>query len=300
MNGAIQQYLEHYGVKGQKWGVRRARRREHKDWKAKAKSPETANKVYQDAVKSFTPVLEKLNKDPLFADINVNRASRRQYDAVVATIFNQHLVDASAQTFNPKTGRAMIYQMTPDGMHMRAIESKLVGVEHAAGPPDIRLIRDVNGYVISCEVEGSMTQSDRARNFLAHHGVKGQRWGVRRTKAALARAARREGRQPSPEAIRAKALSKKKRSELSNEELRFLNERKNLEQNFNRLNPNAIAKGHNRTKAIIAVAGTAVALSNLARSPAGQATIKAGKIAVGNILEKHTSIGVGGQFIIGK
>ena len=130
------------------------------------------------------------------------------------------------------------------------------------------------------------TQEKTIMEYLAHHGVKGQRWGVRRTKAALARAAKREGRPASPEHARAAALSKKKRSELTNDELKFLNERKNLEQNFDRLNPSIVAKGHNRTKAVLAVAGTAVAISNLARSPAGQATIKAGRIAVQNLLAK--------------
>lgn len=125
-------------------------------------------------------------------------------------------------------------------------------------------------------------------DFLAHHGVKGQRWGVRRTKKALARAAKRDGKQLSPEAARAKELSKKHRSELSNDELRFLNDRQNLESNNRRLNPNVVERGHNRTKAVLAVAGTAVAAERFFNSPTGKATVAAGKIAVGNILARST------------
>jgi len=122
--------------------------------------------------------------------------------------------------------------------------------------------------------------------YLAHHGVKGQRWGVRRTKAALARAARREGKPLSPEAARAKQLSKKRRSELTNEELRFLNERQNLEQNNRRLNPNVVEKGHNKTKAVIAILGTAAAAERFFNSPTGKLAREAGKVAVGDFLAR--------------
>lgn len=133
-----------------------------------------------------------------------------------------------------------------------------------------------------------MTSTSFITAYLAHHGVKGQRWGVRRTKAALARAARREGRSTeslSPEAQKAKELSKKKRSELTNQELKFLNERKNLEQNYDRLNPDAISIGATKVKGILSTVGVGVAAYNTIKSPAGQAAIKAGGKAVKRILK---------------
>lgn len=62
----------------------------------------------------------------------------------------------------------------------------------------------------------------------------------------------------SDDAREAKALKKKKLSELSNAELRKLNDRKNLERNYKQLNPNAIAKGAK------VVAVTAAALGTIA------------------------------------
>lgn len=133
--------------------------------------------------------------------------------------------------------------------------------------------------------DAAVLMSEFRKSFLSHHGVKGQRWGVRRSKAALARQGKREGRQASLDAALAQKLSKKKRSELTNDELKFLNERKNLEQNFDRLNPSVLAKGEQKTKAILGTIGVGVAAYNLIKSPAGQAAIKVGQKAVGDKLK---------------
>lgn len=122
--------LAHHGVKGMKWGVRKARKQEHKAWLKEAKSGDTATKVFQEAVRTFNPVLAKINADPAFAgkDLNSDRRLRRDYDAVVSTIFNQHLQQASFNnTLNSAGDRAVVYQMTADGLHMRATEVKRVG-----------------------------------------------------------------------------------------------------------------------------------------------------------------------------
>jgi len=122
--------------------------------------------------------------------------------------------------------------------------------------------------------------------FLSHHGVKGQRWGVRRTKAALARASRREGRTPpSEEHARSRELLKKGRKNLSNPELEELNKRLNLEQNFKRLNQSTVAKGKTKTLATIATISTVAGFLN---TPPGKAAVALGKVAVGNILAKSS------------
>ena len=118
--------------------------------------------------------------------------------------------------------------------------------------------------------------------YLAHYGVRGQRWGVRRTKAALARAAKREGRLPaSDEHARTQELLKKGRHALTNKELKDVNERLNLEQNFARLNQGSVAKGRARTLTTIATISTVAGFLN---SPAGKLAIKSGKAVVGNLI----------------
>jgi hypothetical protein len=122
------------------------------------------------------------------------------------------------------------------------------------------------------------------KDHLEHHGVKGQKWGVRRTKAALARAAKRENRHPpSEEHVRARELLSKGKPALTNKELKDLNERLQLEQNFSRLNPSTVARGRAKTAAII---GTIGLVGSFVRSPPGKLAVAAGKVAVGNILAK--------------
>lgn len=67
---------------------------------------------------------------------------------------------------------------------------------------------------------------------LKHYGVLGMKWGRRK-----------QTRPMSEDAKTAKNLKKKKVSEMSNTELKKLNERMNLEQNYKRLNPNTVKKG---------------------------------------------------------
>lgn len=94
---------------------------------------------------------------------------------------------------------------------------------------------------------------------LEHHGVKGQRWGIRRYqpypdggKKGKFIGKKKKEKPMSEDAKNAKELRKKHRDELTNQELRKLNERIMLENQYKQLNPSAFKKG-------MAIAGTAVA-----------------------------------------
>lgn len=104
---------------------------------------------------------------------------------------------------------------------------------------------------------------------LEHHGVKGQRWGIRRyqpypngSKKGRFIGKKKKGKPMSEDAKYAKELRKKHRDELTNQELRALNERTQLEQNYKRLNPNKIKKGVAVVGAIAGGMGTIVTLFN--------------------------------------
>ena len=81
---------------------------------------------------------------------------------------------------------------------------------------------------------------------LAHYGVLGMKWGKRKTGGSSPtirdRLAERKARQ-SEDYTTAKAIKKKKLSEMSNEEVKQLVTRMQLERQLKDLNPSAIAVG---------------------------------------------------------
>lgn len=90
-------------------------------------------------------------------------------------------------------------------------------------------------------------------DHLAHYGIKGMKWGIRKNRQSGG-SSKRKSRQDgwSDEAREVQRLKKKKPQELSNAELKRMNERIQLEQNYARLNPSTIKKG-------LAIAGTTAA-----------------------------------------
>lgn len=117
---------------------------------------------------------------------------------------------------------------------------------------------------------------------LAHHGVKGQKWGVRRyqpypdgSKKGKFIGKKKKERPMSEDAKTARELRKRNVDELSNAELRKLNERTQLERNYKQLNPNVVKKG-------VAIAGTVAAAMGTVISiyKNGGKIIKVGKKSV--------------------
>lgn len=108
-------------------------------------------------------------------------------------------------------------------------------------------------------------------SYLEHFGVKGMHWGIRKDRSSV---------KTSSDHRKVSELKKRRTPQLTNKQLKVVNERLNLEQNFRRLNPTRVQQGHAAAKSILAGIGTLSALVTLAQTPAGKAAIAAGKKAI--------------------
>lgn len=108
-----------------------------------------------------------------------------------------------------------------------------------------------------------------AEDFLAHYGVPGMKWGRRKGSSRTA-----------GDAKAVAPLRKKKPSQMTNDELRKLNERMQLEQNYKKLNPNVAVRGKKYVAATIGTIGLGVTLYSQLHSPAAQAAAKVAKEAM--------------------
>lgn len=94
-------------------------------------------------------------------------------------------------------------------------------------------------------------------NELKHVGVLGMRWGRRKGKSSQ-----------SQDHKTAASLKKKKISELSNDELKTYNARKQLESKYKELNPSKVSSGFKKVTSVLTVVGTVTAAAATIKSAA--------------------------------
>lgn len=122
-----------------------------------------------------------------------------------------------------------------------------------------------------------MTKSDeKIKPFLEHYGVKGMRWGVRRRSASVPKY--------SDEGAEARLILKKKKDygigSLTNHELRVVNSRIKLEQEFHKMNPKPkgkIQKGIDYVDKASKVYESVEKMDKIFKSVSGRAKIAKGK-----------------------
>lgn len=136
----------------------------------------------------------------------------------------------------------------------------------------------------------SDAQDDKEyENALAHFGVPGMKWGVRRARGSDGRVSSTGRRKTSPSSkdrSQTDKLVKRPVRTLTNKQIQQVNNRLQLERTLNQLKTDrsTVNRGHNYVKAALAVAGTGVAVYKLVNSKAGQDAIRLGQ----NIVKKGT------------
>ena len=111
------------------------------------------------------------------------------------------------------------------------------------------------------------------QNYLYHYGVLGMKWGVRRSRKA-SKSSRKTARQKKEERYsedykRTKALKKKKLYEMSNAEIRELNNRMQLETQYKDLKKRNVSAGQKFVTEVLTDVGKQVLKETVKESMKG-------------------------------
>lgn len=280
-------YIEQSGVKGMKWGVRQDRG--HVGERVKTKKLAKLDQQWQSNIYSVRGAvdihnnvadrmnnggLDRLNaahpKAHLDHDTPATRAYLKAYyklneDFTAKAVSDVHGVSPS--------GGFKAHLDTSDHNQLKIVVKPVIA-KHDSDPIPT-LIMDIlveNGkIVLTKSIKQDVSHEDRTAIFLEHHGVKGMKWGTRKDT---------KSRPSSSDFRKTQPFRGRPSHELTNKQIKLVNERLNLEQNYHRLNPNTATRGHNAVKGFLAAAGTAVALHKLFTSDSGKALIATGKTFV--------------------
>lgn len=288
------QIVVHAGVKGMKWGVRKDRGNEGK--KAKTSKIEKLDKKFEKnsqaakttfalynsaAEKTNKFDIDRINNKPEYANVDFSRDSplRQKYykEHQRAMLDNLHKAAKEMGTNASGTKEYGIVE-NPNGSWDVTVNE----VKHSANVA-FRVVPNYTstGHIKSLKIEETtMSHSDISKtDILIHAGVKGMRWGVRKSR---------------DEEKRAATFSKLKDKggkadvhKLSDDELRSRINRMQMERKYAQLNPGALERGKQRGKALMGAATAGVAIYNLVKSPAGKAAIDVGKNLFENSAAKN-------------
>lgn len=282
----VSTHLKHHGVKGMKWGVRKDRHHEGEQVSIKklnkldkkfekdlgsTKTMIAINNGAADKLNAFDiprinakPEYDKASRDGTLADRN-HPVTKRYYKEFAEALEKRYNESASSLGTNASGTKKYVVDVDPDTLGWRA---RLGDVSHAdEGYSYIApVLKDglVKGFKVR-ETEMTHDVMDRVDSYLEHYGVLGMKWGKRKKKL------------PSVDARRADNLRKKPVSQLTNKQLKELNQREELERKWKQAHPNGFTKGKALFTTTLATAGLGVAAYNMVNSPAGKAAIAVGK-----------------------
>lgn len=138
---------------------------------------------------------------------------------------------------------------------------------------------------------------EKTEKFLEHYGVKGMKWGVRRSPAQLARAAKQRGQQYRQSSKEAKAATARTRftqgskdapTNLTDEELKARIKRMETEKRYNDLNAKTVSVGQQHVSEIVTNVGKQTITTAATGALTGVAALGAVK-AVEKLLGKEAA-----------
>ena len=300
-------YLAHYGVLGMKWGVRNDRSSNKTEKLTDRKVRKEINKIANartkaslkrgvgsgTAKKQIKAVVDKREKElPGFRKKVIERQNKVQTRKLTAVIFgipatafaiaNADKIAVGAKATNYVAKNILFTTLVSvTSKRQAAASAAQKGREFAEtmginAPNVIDLASDA--YRVVRHEGFDMTLNNYDDDYLAHYGVLGMKWGVRKdvrpqghqSEKTNTKRKKKVSMDVSEDKKQSNVLLKKHPDDLSNVELKRLNNRMELESNYKRLtktDKSKFQKGYDYVKTGLAVAGTATAAYNLAKSP---------------------------------
>lgn len=268
----VEEFLSHHGVKGQKWGIRNERQTTGQRGR---KGPFASGPGHAKTASI------QVDETP-WSNYKESDYSTTQWHT--ACLIHNHPGAATAKN------QCKLPIRTPSGVVNRhgvfAAAAVLAGSRGGVNATSEqkasarRKLRHIYGQ-IGAVAPPSLNHSD-IDEFLEHYGVKGMHWGIRNENRRTILRGRRIKPQHTPahDFEKIQALKHVPVWAMSDEDIRLVNNRLQLEQNYYRLNPGKVHQGRTAAKHILETVGIGVAAYNILTSPFGQGLVRLGKKAV--------------------
>lgn len=186
----FEEFLAHHGVKGMKWGVRKAEahvdratarraakaEKSEQKWEKRGVKTSAMLKAHNSAAREMNTVhVNRINSKPEYAKVNLDKDSTsplaQKYMREFSDTFTKIMTnDYERQQGASPTGKRRVEFYADDN---GGISYRLQDLRHADDPEPYPVTVE-NGKISGLEI------SELAHDFLAHYGVKGMKWGVRR------------------------------------------------------------------------------------------------------------------------